>query len=130
MSDTPFTIRPATRGDAEALGRLGARLVEMHHDFDGQRFMAPTAGTARGYGGYLAGQIDDPDTIDRFLYRSSATVHLEPRGWDVPGARFSRPDGTPRALAGFVCLMGVLTFVSHRMFVREIPAEERTGHAR
>lgn len=37
----------------------------------------------------------DPDTIDRFLYRSSATVHLEPRGWDVPGARFSRPDGTP-----------------------------------
>ena len=63
MSETPFTIRPATRADAEALGRLGARLVELHHGFDPQRFMAPGAGTARGYGGYLTGQIADGDTI-------------------------------------------------------------------
>lgn len=63
MSETPFTIRPATRGDGEALGRLGARLVALHHGFDPQRFMAASAGTADGYGRYLASQIDDADTI-------------------------------------------------------------------
>jgi hypothetical protein len=34
-------------------------------------------------------------------------------------------DGTPRALAGFVCVMGVLTFLAHRFIVRRIPADER-----
>jgi MFS transporter, DHA1 family, multidrug resistance protein len=38
-------------------------------------------------------------------------------------------DGTPRALAGFVCLMGVLTLAAHALFVRNIPGEERQGHA-
>ena len=74
MSGTPSTIRPATRGDAEALGRLGARLVEMHHAFDANRFMAPTAGTARGYGGYLAGQIGDDGTIVLVAERAGHVV--------------------------------------------------------
>jgi MFS transporter, DHA1 family, multidrug resistance protein len=38
-------------------------------------------------------------------------------------------DGTPRALAGFVCLMGVLTLAAHALFVRNIPGEERQGRA-
>lgn len=63
MTATPFTIRPARHDDAAALGRLGALLVEMHHAFDRQRFMAPGADTARGYGRYLASQIGDPDTV-------------------------------------------------------------------
>ena len=37
-------------------------------------------------------------------------------------------DGTPRALAGFVGLMGVLTFVAHRLIVRRIPEAERRSH--
>ena len=39
-------------------------------------------------------------------------------------------DGTPRALAGFVCLMGVLTFVAHRAFVSRLPADDRQAHHR
>lgn len=39
-------------------------------------------------------------------------------------------DGTPRALAGFVCLMGVMTLIAHRVFVNRIPAEVRQTHAR
>ncbi len=34
-------------------------------------------------------------------------------------------DGTPRALAGFVCLMGLATFASYRLIVRRIPEAER-----
>jgi DHA1 family bicyclomycin/chloramphenicol resistance-like MFS transporter len=34
-------------------------------------------------------------------------------------------DGTPRAMAGFVCLLGLLTFAAHRLIVRRIPDAER-----
>jgi ribosomal protein S18 acetylase RimI-like enzyme len=51
-------IRPATPDDATRLGELGAMLVELHHGFDADRFLAPTAQTARGYGRFLVSQID------------------------------------------------------------------------
>lgn len=63
MHDTSFSVRPATRVDADALGRLGASLVALHHGFDAQRFMPPNSGTANGYGSYLSSQIADADTI-------------------------------------------------------------------
>jgi len=50
-------IRPATTADAARLGELGALLVELHHGFDAQRFLAPTPETARGYGLFLVSQI-------------------------------------------------------------------------
>ena len=55
----------ARRGpdDATALGRLGALLVALHHDFDAKRFIAPGPGTERGYGGFLVSQIGKPDVI-------------------------------------------------------------------
>ena len=34
-------------------------------------------------------------------------------------------DGTPRAMAGFVCLLGLLTFAAHRLIVKRIPEQER-----
>ena len=37
-------------------------------------------------------------------------------------------DGTPRALAGFVGLMGVLTFAAYVLIVRRIPETERRRH--
>lgn len=52
------TIRPATLADLPALGRLGALLVGVHHDFDPQRFLPARAGTQRGYAGFLAGEIE------------------------------------------------------------------------
>ncbi len=51
------TIRPATAADTPTLGRLGALLVEVHHRFDPDRFIAPTPRTERSYGSFLAGQI-------------------------------------------------------------------------
>ena len=46
-----------------AVGRLGAMLVRLHHDFDPRRFMPASAGTERGYGSFLGSQLDDPDVI-------------------------------------------------------------------
>jgi ribosomal protein S18 acetylase RimI-like enzyme len=37
----PVTLRPAKPSDEPALGRMGAALARLHHDFDSQRFMLP-----------------------------------------------------------------------------------------
>ncbi|HZC15602.1 MAG TPA: GNAT family N-acetyltransferase [Caulobacteraceae bacterium] len=50
-------IRSASVADQSALGRLGALLVEAHHQFDADRFIAPTPRTEEGYGRFLVGQI-------------------------------------------------------------------------
>lgn len=50
-------IRPATPADVAALGRLGALLVKVHHEFDQDRFIAPTPKTQSGYGSFLSGQL-------------------------------------------------------------------------
>ena len=52
-----ITIRSATTNDADALGRLGAQLVALHHNFDRDRFIAPGPGTERGYGGFLESEL-------------------------------------------------------------------------
>ena len=61
MSD--IIIRPATRADAPALGRLGVLLVRLHYEFDQQRFLAPRAGMEQGYGSFLSSQIKSPDAF-------------------------------------------------------------------
>jgi ribosomal protein S18 acetylase RimI-like enzyme len=62
MTDA-VTIRRARPDDMLAVGRLGALLVRTHYEFDQQRFLAPTAGTARGYGSYLASLLDDAKIV-------------------------------------------------------------------
>jgi ribosomal protein S18 acetylase RimI-like enzyme len=52
-----ITTRSARAADQQALGRLGALLVTLHHDFDAERFIAPTPRTAEGYGRFLVSQI-------------------------------------------------------------------------
>ncbi|MFP2907306.1 N-acetyltransferase family protein [Pyxidicoccus sp. 3LFB2] len=37
----PVTIRPAEPSDVPALGRMGAALARLHHEFDPRRFMLP-----------------------------------------------------------------------------------------
>jgi ribosomal protein S18 acetylase RimI-like enzyme len=56
-------IRPATPADLQALGRLGALLVRVHHAFDADRFIAATPQTEHGYGAFLGSQLDRPDII-------------------------------------------------------------------
>ena len=59
----PPTVRQATNADLPSLGRLGALLVQQHHDFDGRRFLAPTGRTPDHYAEFLGSQLDDPDVL-------------------------------------------------------------------
>lgn len=43
------------------IGRLGALLVEEHHDFDPQRFLAARPGTPEGYASFLGAQLEDSE---------------------------------------------------------------------
>jgi ribosomal protein S18 acetylase RimI-like enzyme len=57
------TIRPAIAADVRAMGRLGAVLVQTHHDFDAARFIAATPQTEHGYASYLGSQLAKRDII-------------------------------------------------------------------
>ena len=57
------TIRPALPKDLPSIGRLGAQLVRMHHDFDPQRFLAATPHTEAGYARFLGTQLEEPSVI-------------------------------------------------------------------
>ena len=73
-SDPAILIRPATRADVPALGRLGALLVRTHHDFDPQRFIAARPDTERGYGSWLGSQTEKPDIIVLVAEREGEAV--------------------------------------------------------
>lgn len=63
-SDAPaVTIRPATQADLTAVGRLGALLVRVHHDFDPERFIPATPQTEQGYASFLRTQLDEPNVL-------------------------------------------------------------------
>lgn len=79
-------VRPATAVDLPAIGRLGALLVRAHHEFDPQRFIAPTAGTAAGYAHYLGTQLEAEDACVLVAELDGAVVGysyggLEPHDW-------------------------------------------------
>jgi ribosomal protein S18 acetylase RimI-like enzyme len=54
-------VRRATPADLQRIGRLGALLVEEHHDFDPRRFLAARPGTPEGYASFISTQLEDPD---------------------------------------------------------------------
>lgn len=58
-----IAIRPAVAADETALGRLGAALVRLHHDFDPKRFIAPGRDSELHYGRFLAGELGGGDTV-------------------------------------------------------------------
>jgi ribosomal protein S18 acetylase RimI-like enzyme len=57
------SIRPAVFPDLEAIGRLGALLVRVHHDFDAERFIPATPQTEHGYASFLGSQLGEPKVI-------------------------------------------------------------------
>ncbi|HEU4563653.1 MAG TPA: N-acetyltransferase [Gemmatimonadaceae bacterium] len=59
----PVTVRPATPADLPAIGRLGALLVRLHHEFDPRRFIAATPRTAQGYASFLGTQLEEPNIV-------------------------------------------------------------------
>jgi ribosomal protein S18 acetylase RimI-like enzyme len=70
----PAVIRRATAEDLEAVGRMGALLMRMHHDFDRDRFMAPGPRSEHGYGSFLGSQIDQTDALVLVAERESEVV--------------------------------------------------------
>jgi ribosomal protein S18 acetylase RimI-like enzyme len=84
----PPVLRPATRDDLPALGRLGARLMHVHHDFDRQRFLEPGADAEEGYAWFLGTQLEDPDSRVLVAADGNAIVGyvyaaIEPRSWQM-----------------------------------------------
>ena len=68
------SIRPAAPADLEAIGRLGALLVRVHHDFDPDRFIAATPQTEHAYGSFLGRQLDEPNIIILVAERDGEVV--------------------------------------------------------
>jgi ribosomal protein S18 acetylase RimI-like enzyme len=56
-------IRPAEPEDLPVLGRLGALLVQLHHEFDPARFVAATPRTEHLYAAFLADQLGKPNGV-------------------------------------------------------------------
>ncbi|HEU5359383.1 MAG TPA: GNAT family N-acetyltransferase [Gemmatimonadales bacterium] len=57
------TIRPAVPADLPAIGRLGALLVQTHHDFDPARFIAASPATPQGYANFLGTQLTEARVV-------------------------------------------------------------------
>ncbi|MDQ8153076.1 MAG: GNAT family N-acetyltransferase [Gemmatimonadota bacterium] len=68
------TLRRATPDDVEALGRLGALLVQTHHDLDPKRFIPVTPHTEDGYGNFLLSQLAEPDILVMVAEREGRVV--------------------------------------------------------
>lgn len=58
---TDPVIRRATPDDMPDVGRLGALLVQTHHEFDARRFFAATPKTPEQYAWFLGTQLERPD---------------------------------------------------------------------
>ena len=92
MSSKPSSvvIRRATASDMPAVGRLGALLVRLHHEFDAERFIAASASTPKGYASYLGTQLEAPDVV-LLVAESDGDVigytYAGVEGWDYMALR-------------------------------------------
>jgi ribosomal protein S18 acetylase RimI-like enzyme len=71
---TVVSVRGATATDLPALGRLGALLVQEHHEFDPQRFIPATQRTAAGYASWLGSQLEESVVVILVAERDGAVV--------------------------------------------------------
>ncbi|HEY8926863.1 MAG TPA: GNAT family N-acetyltransferase [Polyangia bacterium] len=83
---TGIVIRRATRADMPIVGRLGAELIQVHHAFDPQRFMAPRGDAAGGYAWFLGSELDNAQAVVLVAEREGdllgyAYAGLEPQSW-------------------------------------------------
>jgi ribosomal protein S18 acetylase RimI-like enzyme len=67
-------VRPALAADQETLGRLGTMLVEEHHGFDPQRFIAPMPDTPQRYGQFLVSHLASEDRTVLVADRDGAVI--------------------------------------------------------
>jgi GNAT superfamily N-acetyltransferase len=69
-----ITLRPAESRDIPTLGRLGASLMRIHHEFNERRFMSPGENPEAGYGAFLASQLDNPEMLVLVAERQDVIV--------------------------------------------------------
>ena len=86
MTSRNVTIRRAGEQDLEAVGRLGARLLRDHHEFDPLRFMAPRGNTEEGYAWFLGTHLQRDDAVVFVAERDGQVVGyvyagIEPQSW-------------------------------------------------
>jgi ribosomal protein S18 acetylase RimI-like enzyme len=86
MTGSGTTIRRAEQRDLEAVGRLGARLLREHHDFDRLRFMTPRGNTEEGYAWFLGTQLQRDDAVVFVAEHEGQVVGyvyagIEPQSW-------------------------------------------------
>jgi GNAT superfamily N-acetyltransferase len=79
-------VRPAGPADLPVLGRLGAALIRVHHDFDPQRFLTPPDEPEAGYAWFLGTQMQDPEVCVFVAELDGQVVGyvyagLEPMSW-------------------------------------------------
>ncbi|HEY2389457.1 MAG TPA: GNAT family N-acetyltransferase [Candidatus Binatia bacterium] len=111
MSDEgDIIIRRAAPADATMLGRLGAALVRVHHEFDRERFLPAGANIESGYGHFLESELRDDAVVILVAERAGGVVGyvyagIEPRSWkelrDVAGFVhdvFVEPDARNRGV--------------------------------
>ena len=60
--------------DLPAIGRLGALLVRLHHDFDPKRFIPATPRTAESYGSFLGTQLRESSVVVLVAERNGALL--------------------------------------------------------
>ena len=71
---SPVSVRPARADDESAIGRLGAMLVEEHHQFDPKRFIAPLPQLKERYGQFLVSRIKEPGMVVLVAERDGSPV--------------------------------------------------------
>ena len=67
-------VRVATTADLPVIGRLGALLVQTHHDFDPKRFIAATPRTEEGYAYFLGTQLTEPNIVVLVAEKNASVV--------------------------------------------------------
>jgi ribosomal protein S18 acetylase RimI-like enzyme len=58
-----IVVRRAKPADLESIGRLGALLVRIHHEFDPRRFIPATPKTEEGYASFLRTQLNEANVV-------------------------------------------------------------------
>jgi GNAT superfamily N-acetyltransferase len=86
MAPRDVIIRRARRADLGALGRLGAILLRVHHEFDSGRFMPPGTDPEGGYAWFLGTQLTKRDVGVFVAERDTVIVGyvyaaVEPQSW-------------------------------------------------
>jgi ribosomal protein S18 acetylase RimI-like enzyme len=83
-------IREAANSDLPYLGRLGALLVQEHHDFDTRRFLAAKNRTPQDYASFLGTRLNDRNAVILVAETKGETIgyaYGEVEGYDYMSLR-------------------------------------------